>query len=78
MPVWHSNGAVLSCNLCQTVLDLDGTQVVVAERARIRGWVIFDGTSMSGAVLSIHLCSECSQVARIKPPVVLEGQGELF
>ena len=75
--VWLK-GDVLGCDLCPEKLDVAGDKAAVIMRGRARGWKQYDGPTQGGDWLSTHLCPKCAQVARVKPPEVLEGQEELF
>lgn len=70
------------CDRCSVVFIERGTLKDTEERARIRGWVVWRGTTMGGEEVTVRLCPKCrddrsrgSRIERMRQP---EGGQPLF
>lgn len=72
----------IQCQSCPEVFTERGSLKDTEERARIRGWVVWRGTTMGGEATAVQLCPRCrdnksrgSRAERLAPP---EGSQPLF
>lgn len=64
---------------CGEVLWDQGSQALTETVARVKGWHLFDGTTMGGTLHKAALGPRCVGTRRRDPaPEVLDGQEGLF
>lgn len=64
---------------CESVYVERGTRQATVLASRARGWHSYDGSSMTGAWMTVHLCPRCAGNAkRLAAPEVLENQQTIF
>lgn len=56
----------------------DANEKLVIQRARVRGWRIYDGISMTGKPITVVLCNKCLKEPLTRSEPVLEGQEPLW
>lgn len=67
----------LVCQRCRAVLT-GSTEQSTKTRARVRGWRIFDGVTLTGEPLVVRLCAVCCKTPMVLRAPVLEGQEPLW
>lgn len=65
--------------ICHSEITEQGSRAATAERARAKGWHLFDGVTLGGSRLISVLCRQCVGRRQLeRAPETLPGQEELF
>lgn len=61
---WLRDGRLQCDKHFVEIFDYPGPRRLLIDAARVRGWVVFDGETLGGKELRVHMCPICTKRAR--------------